>query len=141
MTRATVSESTKLYVPAAAVWELVGGFLAIGRWHPHVLRCEEARDGTQKLRRLDIAADSPLVERLEEHDASAMRYDYTVISGPLPVRDATGRLWVHPDTARSSTTHWEISFAPAGVTRADAVAAVQDFVRPGLAALRFRLAG
>lgn len=141
MSELTVSESTRLYTPAERVWRHIGDFLAIDRWHPRVLSCKEAREGTQKVRRLNIPAESELVERLESHDDAAMQYEYTVVSGPLPVRDARGRLWVHRDTAGSCTIHWELRFYASGVTRTTAVTAVRDHIRAGLDTLRFSLAG
>lgn len=139
MTDITVSETARLYARASRVWETVGGFHTIAAWHPRVRGDKEDRDGTQKVRRLDVAADEPLVERLESHDDRAMRYDYSVISGPLPVREASGRLWITAERVGSCTVYWELRFSPAGVTRADAIKAVQDYIRAGLESLRFRL--
>lgn len=141
MTRAVVSESTRIYTPADRVWAWIGDFLSIARWHPRVLTCRQSRSGTQKLRELDIGAEANLVERLERHDDAGMRYSYTIVSGPLPVKDAEGTIWVHADTAWSSTVNWEVSFTPKDVGRQAAVAAVRDHVRAGLDSLRFTLAG
>ena len=140
MSHAVVSESTRVYTPADRVWNWMGGFLAIAQWHPRVLSCRQSRAGTQKLRELDVAAEEPLVERLEQHNDAEMSYQYTVVQGPLPVKDAEGRIWVHADTAWTSTVNWELRFTPKG-DRADAVAAVRDYVRAGLESLRFSLAG
>lgn len=139
MTDITISETARLYTKASRVWETLGGFHTIAAWHPRVRSGREERHGTQKVRKLDLAADAPLVERLESHDDRAMRYDYTVMSGPLPIREATGRLWITAERGGSCTVHWELRFAPAGVTRAEAIKAVQDYVRAGLESLRFRL--
>lgn len=140
MSRAIVNESTRIYTPADRVWTWIGGFLAIAQWHPRVLACRQSRAGTQKLRELDIGADAPLVERLEHHSDAEMRYHYAVVSGPLPVKDAEGHIWVHADTAHTSTVNWELRFTPKGA-RPDAVAAVRDHIRSGLESLRFSLAG
>ena len=140
MSRAVVSESTRIYTPADRVWNWIGDFLNIAQWHPRVLSCRQSRAGTQKLRELDIGADAALVERLEHHSDAAMRYHYTVVSGPLPIKDAEGHIWVHADTAWNSTVNWELRFTPKG-TRQDAVAAVRDHVRAGLDSLRFSLGG
>lgn len=138
---ARVSEAAKLYVPAERVWETVGEFAGIDRWHPGVLTCEEDSHGTQAVRKLDIGAGAPVVERLSEHDDEAMRYTYVLVEGPLPVREYEATFQVHRDDATSSTIEWSATFEPAGVTPDEAVAAVRDIYRKGLEHLRFILGG
>jgi hypothetical protein len=67
-----------------------------------------------------------------------MQYQYSIVSGPFPVREAEGTVWVHADTTGSCTVNWELRLVPESE---DAVTAVQDFVRAGLEKLRFGLAG
>lgn len=138
MSRRIISESTRLYTPADRVWGWIGEFTNIAAWHPRVLEGRHGYDGTQHRRELDIGAESWLIERLESHDDDAMRYHYTIVSGPFPVREAEGRLWLTADTMGSCTVNWELRVVP---EREDAVAAIQDFVRAGLDKLRFALAG
>lgn len=137
MTR--VEESAKLYIPAARVWEVIGDFGAIDRWHPSVLGCTEDWEGTQKRRRLDVGEDEPVVERLDEADDAAMRQAYTFVSGPLPVRDYTAVLQVHADDGNSCTVSWTGAFEPAGVDPDTAVETIRGLYRKGLDHLRFQL--
>jgi len=139
MTR--VSESAKLYVPASRVWEVVGDFTAIAGWHPGVLNCEEDREGTQVVRRLNVGAEAPVVERLEDSDDEAMSHTYSLVSGPLPVRDYRATLEVVADDETSCTLHWSSAFEPDGVPESEAVAAVQAIYRAGLDHLRFKIGG
>ena len=135
-----VSESAHLYIPAATAWETVGGFTDIAHWHPGVRRCTHTRSGTQIVRRLDLSADTPLVERLESHDPARRRYTYTILEGPLPVRAAQGILRVAGESRRSATVIWELRAAPHSVTREEAIHATRAYFRQGLEALRFSLA-
>mgnify|MGYP006439858113 CR=1 FL=1 len=139
MTRFTVSESAHLYVGADRVWALIGGFSAIADWHPEVQRCAETSHGTQAVRRLDLAGERRLVERLEDNDPARRRYTYTVVESDLPLRNATGLLRVAGESRRTATVIWELQASPDGVTRQEAVTAVQAFLRAGLEGLRFRL--
>ncbi len=139
MTR--VSESAKLYVPASRVWEVVGDFTAIADWHPGVLHCEEDREGTQVVRKLDVGAETLVVERLEDTDDEAMAYTYSLVSGPLPVRDYQATLQVVADDETSCTLHWSSAFEPDGVSKSEAVAALQAIYRAGLDHLRFKIGG
>lgn len=141
MSRRIINESTRLYTPAERVWAWIGDFTAIASWHPRVLEARDGHAGTQKERELDLGEDSWLVERLEDHDDAAMRYRYTVVSGPLPVREAEGELWVHPDTSGSCTVNWEMRFVPDTTDADAAVATVQEYMRAGMEYLRFKLAG
>ena len=136
-----VSESAKLYVPAERVWETVQDFAGIADWHPAVLACTEDWEGTQRLRRLDVGAAEPVVERQTESDDNAMRYSYVIERGPLPVRDYEASLAVHADDATSCTVAWEGRFEADGVPESEAVAIIQDIYRKGLEHLRFSLAG
>jgi hypothetical protein len=136
-----VSEAAKLYVPARRVWETIGDFVEVARWHPSVHESEEDWDGAQRLRKLDILAGQPLVERLEDHDDDAMRYSYTIVSGPLPVRDYESTLSVHCDDATSCTVEWNGRFAPDGAPEAEAVELIRGIYRKGLEHLRFTLGG
>ncbi len=136
-----VSEAAKLYTPAERVWETIGDFKAIDQWHPAVLRCKSGLQGTQTTRELDVAADEPIVERLEEFDEKAMMQTYSILSGPLPVRDYRATLQVRRDDANSSTVEWHGSFEADGVPDEEAVEIVQTIYRKGLDHLRFLLGG
>lgn len=138
---AQVSEAAKLYVPAGRVWEILGDFVRIDRWHPGVQEATAGSDGTLRLRTLDIGADDPVVERLEDFDEKGMTYSYRLISGPLPVRDYTARIRVKKDNEESCTVEWHGQFAPDGVSADEAVEAVQSVYRQGLEHLRFALGG
>lgn len=136
-----VSEAAKLYIPADRVWDVIGDFTAIGEWHPAILGCKTGLDGTQTTRELDVAADKPMVERLESLDEADMTQTYTMLSGPLPVRDYHATLKVNRDDANSCTIEWTGTFAPDGASEEEAVEIIQSIYRKGLEHLRFRLGG
>jgi len=136
-----VSEAAKLYIPAERVWEVIDDFTAIDEWHPAVLRCKAGVDGTQTTRELDVAADKPIVERLDSLDEADMTQTYTMLSGPLPVRDYHATLKVNRDDATSCTVEWSSAFEPDGVSAEEAVEIIQNIYRKGLEHLRFRLGG
>ena len=65
---ATVSLSTTLPVPARTVWDAIGGFNSLARWHPAVAKSEESKEGTATIRRLTLHGGGSIVERLEAPD-------------------------------------------------------------------------
>lgn len=139
MTR--VSESTKLYVPADRPWAVIRDFHALDRWHPLAQRCEASFEGTARVRKVEVGADAPLIERLEELDDDSMSQSYALVSGPIPVRDYLAVIRVKADDATSCTIEWSSTFEPDGVSEEDAVATIQNIYRQGLDHLRFTLGG
>jgi hypothetical protein len=139
---AKVSEATKLYIPAARVWDTIGRFADIDSWHPMVLGADAGGTDSRPERRLDLGDTEKLVERLDAHDDGAMTYRYSFQQGPLPVAELTAELRVHADDASSCTIHWSADLEPDGDTpRAQAVQEIQTYFRRGLEHLRFTLAG
>ena len=138
---ARVSESARLYVPAERVWDKIGEFGSLADWHPAVLGCELATQDGRTVRKLDVGEESPVVERLDVHDPNAMRYEYSLVRGALPVRDYRAVLRVHPDDANSCTVEWNSEFQPASDEPSEAVESVRKLYRTGLEYLRFILAG
>lgn len=139
---AKVSEATKLYIPAARVWDTIGRFADIDSWHPMVLRADTAGSESHPERRLELGDTEKLVEQLDFHDDASMTYRYSFREGPLPVAQLTAELSVHPDDASSCTIHWSADLEPdADTPRDQAVQEIQNYFRRGMAHLRFTLAG
>lgn len=137
---AKVSESIKLYTPAGRVWETIGTFGALADWHPLVLACEEAWEGTKRVRKLSLPdADEPLVEREEERDDEGLAYTYSIVEGPMPVAGYRATLRVNRDDAASCTVEWNGEFEASGAPEEDVVALVRDVYRTGLESLKYRL--
>jgi hypothetical protein len=68
---AHVQAETRLSAPAAAVWDRVGGFNAVPRWHPAISASRLEDGGT--VRRVSVAGGGESVERLTDHDEAARR--------------------------------------------------------------------
>ena len=89
---AKVQVETTLQVPASAVWNMIGGFNELARWHPAVVKSEEAKDkGGVTTRRLTLSDGGVIVAELEEHDDKARTYSYSVVETPLPACPRAGR--------------------------------------------------
>jgi hypothetical protein len=50
---AKVHLTTVLPVPARMVWDTIGGFNSLAKWHPAVARSDESKEGAATVRRLD----------------------------------------------------------------------------------------
>lgn len=122
-------------VEAAKLWEAVGDFCGIGRWHPAVAKCElEQRDGAT-VRTLTLnGIDRPLVEKLDARDDAGMSYTYSILDGPLPVQNYTSTLQVRENGVGSLVT-WKGTFDAKGVTDAEAEEVITGIYSGGIDSL------
>ena len=100
---AKVRLSTVLPVPARTVWDTIGGFNSLAKWHPAVARSDESRRGTAAVRRLTLHGGGSIVERLEGKDDKKRTYSYSILEGPLQSRATRPRSrWRRTRTARAA---------------------------------------
>src|ERR1700758_247190 len=83
----TVRESARIKRSADALWQSIGKFGALGDWHPLLLKVENDGEEIGSLRRAQTKAGDRQVERLEAIDHFSRCYRYTILAGPLRVRD------------------------------------------------------
>ncbi|WP_158625239.1 SRPBCC family protein [Corallococcus terminator] len=133
--------SQLIQAPVDVVWDRVGGFDSLPRWHPGIVSSERVAHpgpGAGPLRRLTTRAGEVFLEARLEHDAHARSYAYAMLEGPLPVRDYHAKLRVTPVTATGQTfIEWSATFNPKPGHEAEALARrVRDeILTPGLTGL------
>jgi hypothetical protein len=134
---AKVSLSTTLPVPARTVWDTIGGFNSLARWHPAVAKSEETKEGSATVRRLTLHGGGSIVERLEAKDDRKRTYTYTIVSGPLPVAGYEARLHVAENKdGKGCTVEWSSTFEPSGAPEPEAVKAIRGIYEAGFESLR-----
>jgi uncharacterized protein YndB with AHSA1/START domain len=134
---AKVSLSTTLPVPARTVWDAIGGFNSLAKWHPAVARSEESKEGTVTVRRLTLHGGGSIVERLDAKDDRKRTYTYSILEGPLPVAGYTATLHVEEDKdGKSCTVQWSSAFEPAGASEPEAVKVIRGIYEAGFENLR-----
>ena len=133
---AKVSLSTTLPVPARTVWEAIGGFNSLAKWHPAVAKSEEAKEGTATVRRLTLHGGGTIVERLEGKDDKKRTYSYSIVQGPLPVVGYKATLHVEDKDGKSCKVEWSSSFEPAGAAEPEAVKVIRGIYEVGFENLR-----
>ncbi len=109
---AEVYASQLIQAPADVVWDRVGGFDGLPRWHPGVISSERVtRPESGPLRRLTTRDGEVYLEMQLAHDPQARTYAYKMLEGPLPVRDFVAKLRVTPVTATGQTfVEWQATF-------------------------------
>ena len=139
---AKVQVETTLQVPASAVWNMIGGFNELARWHPAVVKSEEVKDKSGiTTRRLTLSDGGVIVAELEEHDDKARTYSYAVsyavVDTPLPVAGYRARLHVRESAdGYSCTVAWTSEFEAAGAPESDAVKLIRGLYEAGFDNLR-----
>ena len=133
---AKVSLSTTLPVPARTVWDTIGGFNSLARWHPAVAKSEETKEGSATVRRLTLHGGGSIVERLEAKDDRKRTYTYAIVSGPLPVASYQARLHVEENKdGKSCTVEWSSTFEPSGASEPEAVKVIRGIYEAGFESL------
>ncbi len=119
---------------AAKVWAAVGDFCGIGSWHPAVAKCVASEKDGKKFRELTLKDGARLIERLEASDTSAMSYTYSIVEGPLPVKNYTSTLSVKADGAGSKLS-WVGNFDANGKPDADVIKLIAGIYDAGASEL------
>ena len=119
----------------AEVWALVGGFCAIKNWHPAVAECEEIKEGDKALRILTLKDGAKIKE--EETKKEELSYSYTILEGPLPVKDYNATLRVGPDDEPDRVEIvWTANFEANGKSDEEAKEIVEGIFEAGVAGIK-----
>ncbi len=110
------------------LWKKVGDFCGIAAWHPAFEKCVLSPDGKQ--RTLSLKGGGTVVEALERWDDVNHSYQYTIVSGPLPVTNYHSTLTVAPD-AKGAALKWMGTYDAKGAPDAEAKKAVDGVYEAG----------
>ena len=127
-----VSKSMTINAGLDDVWGYAGDFCAIATWHPAVETCEIAEEDAVTYRMLTLGDGAQLKER---HDGDmANGYSYTIIEGPLPVKNYSSTFQAEGD-AESTTINWSSTFLAEGATDDEAVEVINGVYDGGLSTI------
>ncbi len=118
-----VSKSADIPAPPAKVWEVIGGFCAISKWHPAIEKCELSTKGGKQFRTLSLKGGGTILEEQLSHDDGKMNYSYSILESPLPVADYEATIAVTPAGSGSKVTWWS-TFKAKGAEDAKAEATI-----------------
>ena len=127
-----VSKSMSINAGLDDVWGYAGDFCAIATWHPAVETCEITDEDGTTYRILTLGDGAQLKER---HDgATDNGYSYTIIEGPLPVKEYSSTFEAVGD-AMSTTINWSSTFMSEGATDDEAKAVINGIYDGGLSTI------
>lgn len=119
----SVSRTQRLSAPLSEVWAAIGGFQSLADWHPAVATCtKEMRDG-KECRVLGLEGGGEIVEQLTGQEGGS--YSYTILEGPLPVRNYSAILSVG-ETAEDTLVNWSSSFKGTSDDAEDVIAGIYE---------------
>ncbi len=115
-----VSKSAEFSAPPAKVWEAIGDFCGISRWHPVIEKCVLSTKNGKQLRTLTLKGGGSILEEELSRDDAKRAYSYKILESPLPVSDYEAIIEVTPSAAGSMVT-WSGTFAAKGIDDAKAM--------------------
>ena len=134
-----VREQATIKAPIEQVWNQIGPFCAIGDWHPAVESCNLRKTGKSQERDLALKGGGAIQERLIGLSADKHRMRYTLLRGPLPVKNYNSTIRLSAVDAHTTRITWSSKFEAKGASDAEARKAIAGIYTSGFDGLRKRL--
>ena len=135
-----VQVSEVVEAPAEQVWALLSDFGGVARYSPGIEGCEVRGEGVGAVRALRLPGGATLEERLESLDPAARRLSYSIVSGPIPVKNYLATIAVREEGG-GCRIDWGSRFEPVGLDDDRARSMIEGVYRGGIAGVRRALAG
>jgi uncharacterized protein YndB with AHSA1/START domain len=108
----TVFASAELDAPIARVWEIVGDFAGLPRWHPLIGRCDVVGEGVGAVRTIHFA-DWWAAERMERIDKDEHTITYAITDSSRPeVIGVVGSIRLEPLPGDRTRIDWTSGHQP-----------------------------
>jgi hypothetical protein len=133
---AEVREEGELGAGIDEVWKVVGDFggLLTAMGMPVEL---EGPEGFGQIRKIAMGPGEPTVEKLESCDDGAKRLQYSVVSGPLPVKDYLSTMQLSEAGPGRTKLEWSSTFEPGeGLSEDDAKGIISGIYKGGIGGLQ-----
>jgi hypothetical protein len=125
---------------AESMWQELGAFQGIARWHPMLKNAYGEGEEPGATRSLEALDGRRWEERLTEVDPVQRFYRYEVVSTDLPIADFAGEFRVREGRPHRCTVVWTAHFTVTEDGDKDVSDAVREFFRAGARAIEDRYA-
>jgi hypothetical protein len=125
---------------AESMWQELGSFQAIARWHPMLKSAHGEGEEPGATRTLETAKGRRWEERLTETDPAQRLYRYELVSSDLPIADFTGEFRVRDDGRDKCTVVWTAQFTVIEGGEKEVNGAIREFFRAGVRGIEDRYA-
>ena len=100
---------------AADVWAKIADFGGIGAWAPGIEKCDLEGEGGGAVRRIAMGG-MEIAERLEAIDDSARQLSYSIVEGPMPVKNYLATIHVSEGADGGAKLAWSCDFEAPGMS-------------------------
>lgn len=125
-----ISMKTQLTASAADVWAVVGDFNALPKFVEAAVESSVEGEGIGSVRTITLPDGAKLLERLEEYDAEKMMVKYSILEGPLPVKNYVSVMQLTA-TENGCELAWSSEFDAANASDEEAQAALEGVYQMG----------
>ena len=134
-----VREQATIKAPIEQVWQQIAPFCAIADWHPAVEGCTLRNSAGMQERDIALKGGGDIQERLMSVSAAKHRLRYTLLSGPLPVKNYDSTIRLSAVDAHTTRIIWSSRFEASGASDTEARKAIAGIYTSGFDGLRKRL--
>ena len=132
----SVSMSTPLGAPAAAVWGTIRDFNAFSKFLPLIATSTMNGSGVGAVRNLTLQDGAEVAERLESFDENQRTLSYRILSAPLPLENYIATMRVEDRPNGRCELQWSSTFEPKGAPEADVKALIEGIYAAGFDGLK-----
>jgi hypothetical protein len=123
---------------ADSMWEELGSFQALVRWHPMVKATHGEGEESGATRSVETRDGTTWVERLQEVDPGQRLYRYEVASNDVPITDFRGEFRIREDGPSKCTVVWTAQFAVKSGDEKKVSDTVREYLRAGVRCIEQR---
>ena len=126
-----------LNAPAQEVWDLIGAFDSLPRWHPLVAECTLEKDSNSAIvRRIRLHDGTIILNRLVEHSDADRFYTYEFMEGPLTVDWYRSTLRILENGKSRCRVEWLSQFETRSAPLQEVKRRIESLIGPGAENLR-----
>lgn len=130
-----VKATHEIDAPADTVWETIKHFDGLTRWAPGITECTMRGYGVGATRTVKTRDGQTFVERLDACDDGTRTLAYSMVEGPVPVRDYRSEISVS-DSGDHCTVVWDASGEPSGIPEDQLETILSGICNGGVKALK-----
>jgi len=138
---AKISVNEDYAASAADVWQKLSDFGGLAGWMPGIKSCEVKGQGIGAVRTLAMGPVK-IVEKLESFDDDGRRLSYSLVEGPMPLKNFLATIEVSETSPSSCRVKWSAAFdLPEGLSKEKIAPGLEGGYGGGLKALKALVEG
>jgi hypothetical protein len=126
-----VAMKTTVNASPEKAWDVLGDFNGLPRFVAAVSESVVRGSGVGAVRTLTLAGGGQIRELLEAFDPDGRTLKYSILDGPLPVKNYLSTVRVTPTGDGRADIFWSSTFEPSGAGEAEARQAIEGVYQLG----------